>query len=301
MTMRILLFGESGQVGYELRRQLCSFGEVLTRSRASADLARPDQLRELIRCARPAWIVNAAAYTAVDKAESDPEQARAVNASALGVIGAEAAALGCPVVHFSTDYVFDGTAHTPYLENAPTGPINVYGRTKLEGERLLAASGAAHFVLRTSWVYGTRGHNFLLTILRRASEGHPLRIVCDQIGAPTWSRMLATATGRLIAQLRGCRESDLQELSGIYHLSAAGQTSWADFAQAIVEEAPSSHFAKASRLEQVSTTRITPIPSSEYPTPAQRPAYSVLCNEKIGSRFGIYLPDWREQLHLALN
>ncbi|HYH01110.1 MAG TPA: dTDP-4-dehydrorhamnose reductase [Terriglobales bacterium] len=301
MRQRIMLLGESGQVGYELRRELSPLGEVTGFARTAADLACHDQLRSVIRNFAPNVIVNAAAYTAVDAAESHEEEATAINATAVGVIGTEAAALDASVVHFSTDYVFDGNASSPYSENAQPNPINVYGRTKREGELLLTRSGAAHFILRTSWVFGTRGTNFLLSVLRRASQDQQLRIVCDQFGGPTWSRFLATTTAQILGELRGMSSYELQEASGIYNVTAAGQATWAEFAQAIVDDAPISEYGKRQGLEWLRGIQITPITTAEYPTPAKRPPYSVLSNDKLHRCFDLRLPHWREQLSLALN
>ncbi len=287
---KILLIGCDGQVGWELRRTLAPFGELASASLCGRwdlkiDLADADSVEAAIRQVKPGVIVNAAAYTAVDKAESDAETAQKVNGDALGQIGALAKEIGASVVHYSTDYVFNGAAGVPYREEDPTAPLGAYGRTKLAGERQLMASGADAVILRTAWVYGSRGHNFLITMKRLCNERPELSVVSDQIGAPTWSRMLAEATAMMLAQTRndGFR---FGERAGLYHLTNGGQTSWHGFASAIRD------------LLGASCT-IHPIPTAEYPTPAKRPAYSVLDNSKIEQAFGIRLPDWRTALDLC--
>jgi len=287
---KILLIGCDGQVGWELRRTLAPLGELASASLCGRwglklDLADPASVEAAIRQVKPRIIVNAAAYTAVDKAESDAETAQRVNGDALGQIGALARELGASVVHYSTDYVFNGASDVPYREEDPTAPLGVYGRTKLEGERQLLASGAAAVILRTAWVYGARGQNFLLTMKRLCNERPEVRVVNDQVGAPTWSRMLAEATALMLAQTRA-DGFQFGERAGLYHLTNGGQTSWHGFASAIRE------------LLGASCT-IHPIPTSDYPTPARRPAYSVLDNRKIEQAFGIRLPDWRTALDLC--
>ena len=290
---RILLTGGTGQVGWELARALAPLGRVVAPGRAGLDLADADGVRRAFRDSAPALVVNAAAHTAVDRAEGEPELARALNAVAPGVLAEEAARAGVPIVHFSTDYVFDGSGSAPYTEVDATAPLGVYGRTKLEGERAVAAAGGAHLVLRTSWVYGTRGHNFLRTMLRLARERDELRVVADQVGAPTWSRMLAEATAAILAPFRAGNGWEIpREVSGVYHLAARGSTSWHGFAEAILAADP-------ARAEQ-RARRVVPIASEEYPTPAPRPRYSVLNSERAERVFGVALPDWREQLELCL-
>jgi len=290
---RILVTGAGGQLGWELVRALGPLGEVVAPPRAELDLARPAQLREVVRRLRPAVVVNAAAYTAVDRAEAEPGAAHAVNAVAPGVLAGEAAALGALMVHFSTEYVFSGEAHRPYLEDDVTSPLNVYGQSKLEGERAVAAVAGAHLVFRTSWVYGVRGQNFLRTMLRLARERDELRVVCDQVGAPTWSRMLAAATAAVLAGVRGPGGFALPpELAGVYHLSAAGATSWHGFASALLALDP----ARAGQRCRV----VTPIPSEEYPTPARRPRNSLLACGRVEAAFGVALPHWSEQLRLCM-
>ena len=287
--MKVLITGANGQVGWELQRALAPLGEVLALDHATLDLSKPDAIRQAMRHAAPDLIVNAAAYTAVDRAEQEPELAKAVNGVAPGILAEEAQRLNAALVHYSTDYVFDGGKGAPYEEIDATHPLGVYGATKLAGEKAIAAVGCAHLILRTSWVYGARGKNFLLTMQRLARERDELRVVDDQLGAPTWSRMLAEASALMLGQClhQGGVAARLRDLGGLYHLSAAGQTSWFGFASAIVQ-----HADKAPRM--------TPISTSEYPLPAARPAYSVLNNDKIARRFGIHLPDWRQSLAQCL-
>lgn len=286
--MNILLTGVEGQVGWELRRTLAPLGQVTAVDREALDLADPVAIRAKVRALSPQVIVNPAAYTAVDRAENEAEQARAINAVAPGILAEEAKHCGAILVHYSTDYVFDGAKPGPYLEDDTPHPLNVYGTTKWEGEQAIRASGVRHLILRTSWVYGTRGHNFLLTMQRLMREREELRIVDDQIGAPTWSRLIAEATALILTQcLSPARGADRPEPWGTYHLTCAGETSWYGFAQAIAE------------LEGLGT-RLIPIPSSEYPTPAQRPANSRMDNGKLERTFGLRLPHWREALRLCL-
>ncbi|GGY72451.1 dTDP-4-dehydrorhamnose reductase [Pseudoduganella plicata] len=290
--MKILLTGCGGQVGYELERSLQGLGEVVAVDRARMDLSNLDQVRAVIRDVRPQLIVNPAAYTAVDKAESEPALAFRINAEAPGVMAEEARRLGAVLVHYSTDYVFPGTEPGARAETDATGPVNVYGASKLAGERAIAASGAAHLILRTSWVYGMRGRNFLLTMLRLARERDELRVVADQHGAPTWSRTVADTTATILAQARAHGSSAgfdagwWQECGGIYHLSSQGRTTWFGFTQAIVEQAGID-------------CRVVPIASAEYPTPARRPQYSVLSSRRLLERFG-HVPDWQEALRLCM-
>ncbi|MDR5855212.1 dTDP-4-dehydrorhamnose reductase [Caballeronia sp. LZ062] len=288
----ILVTGVNGQVGFELRRALQGFGRIVAADRDALDLASPASIRACIDSVRPDVIVNPAAYTAVDKAESEPEAARAINAEAPAVLAEEAKRLGALLVHYSTDYVFDGTKPEAYCESDETNPQNVYGATKLAGEGAVTASGAAHLIFRTSWVYGQRGRNFLLTMLKLAREREELRIVADQWGAPTWSATIAALTASIIAQGIGSRlawSEWAREKGGLYHLTARDSTSWAGFAQAIFEE---------SGL--ATPPRVVPIPSSEYPTPARRPANSRLDGARLTRAFGLVPPDWREALRLCL-
>jgi len=274
----ILVTGAGGQIGFEVARLLEPHGDVIAADRAALDLADPDAIVAAVRGAKPRLIVNAGAYTAVDRAESEAELARAVNGRAPGILAEEAKRVGALLVHYSTDYVFDGKRTTPYPEDAPTGPLNVYGQTKLEGERAVVAAGGHSLVFRTSWVYGLRGRNFLLTIRRLAAERDEISIVADQVGVPNWSRALAEATVRIVA----AGLASAAERAGLYHLSAAGSASWCEFAQAIVGDAK--------------RPRVVPITTAEYPTPARRPAYGVLATQRFEATFGFGLPDWRETL-----
>jgi len=303
MKPAILLTGVNGQVGHEINALLPRVGTVTALGREQLDLTRPDDIRRIIRNAEPDIIVNPAAYTAVDKAETDEAVARAINSRALAVMAEVAKEIGALLVHYSTDYVFDGSKTTPYSEDDPKNPQNIYGRTKLEGEQAIQKSGAAHLILRTAWVYGTRGRNFLLTILRLATQREELKIVSDQIGAPTSSSAIAGATMEILAKLYGheTKPPDLQKLSGVYHLTAAGETSWHQFAKAIVENASKDGpklpwLAVATNNLPLIARRILPITTNEYPTPARRPAYSVLSNARLAKIFQVQLPDWRTQL-----
>jgi dTDP-4-dehydrorhamnose reductase len=304
MKPAILLIGTTGQVGRELNGMLPRIGEVTALDRQRLDLTQPEEIRRAIRTFHPAFIVNAAAYTAVDKAESEESVSRAINAEAPAVMAEEAKKIGASLIHYSTDYVFDGTKTTPYDEDDPTNPRNVYGRTKLEGERAIQASGATHLIFRTAWVYATEGRNFLLTILRLATQREELRIVRDQIGAPTLSSELARATTNILAQICDTEGGpfSLADVSGIYHMTAGGETSWYDFAKAILEEAAKtpatcSWYAAATNSLPLIARHVIPIAASEYPTPARRPAYSVLSNVRLNRIFSLQLPDWQRQLH----
>jgi dTDP-4-dehydrorhamnose reductase len=295
---RILLTGVTGQVGAELLRTLEPLGTVVALSRTEMDLANAEAVRQMIRSVKPRWIINPGAYTAVDKAESEPELAYAINAETVAAIGEEARTLGAGVIHFSTDYVFDGSGNTPYRETDATGPRSVYGASKLAGEKALAESRAGHAIFRTSWVYAARGKNFLLTILKLAREREMLRVVADQHGAPTWSRDLARLTAEVIGQceaaVRGRQPEDaLAEVGGIYHAAGAGETTWHGFA------------AEAVRLQQekepgVRFAKIEAITTAEYPTPAKRPANSRMNCEKLAERFGWKMMDWRDSLKKVL-
>lgn len=284
--MKILLTGNTGQVGYELERSLQGLGEVIAVDRSRMDLANLDQVRDVIRATRPQLIVNPAAYTAVDKAESEPELAHRINAEAPAVMAAEARALGAALVHYSTDYVFSGRDPEARVETDPVGPLNVYGASKLAGEQAIAESGVPHLIFRTSWVYGTRGKNFLLTMQRLAHERGELRIVADQHGAPTWSRTIADTTALILAQARAGGPGWWHENGGIYHLSSQGRTTWFGFTEAILEE---------TGID----CRLVPITTDQYPLPAPRPQYSALSSERLQQRF-VRLPDWRAALRLCL-
>ena len=291
--MTILLLGATGQVGWELQRSLAPLGALRTPGRGEAELARPDTLRACVNAAEPRLIVNAAAFTAVDQAESEEGLATTVNGTAPGVLAALAAQRSIPLVHYSTDYVFDGSLAGAYRESDATQPLNAYGRSKLAGETAILASGAAHLIFRTSWVYGARGRNFLRTMLRLGAERERLQVVDDQVGAPTWSRMIAQATALVLAQ---CRAPDgsfhLGERAGLYHLSAGGSASWCEFARAIFFDGPQRGALKVRE--------VLPIPSAEYPTPARRPANSRLDCSALREAFGIALPGWRVSLHQVL-
>jgi dTDP-4-dehydrorhamnose reductase len=286
---RILLTGATGQVGWELARSLAPLGEVHTPSRGELDLAEGVSLAERVAALAPDVIVNPAAYTDVDGAEREQEVAHAVNAEAPRVLAGYAAESGALLVHFSTDYVFDGRGGSPYPEYASPAPLNVYGASKLEGERAIAASGARHLVFRTGWVFGLRGRNFLRTIRNLAREREELRVVDDQFGAPTWCRLLAEAASQVLAQsLRAGPEDPRQ---GVYHLTAGGVTSWHGFATAILRNPPPGGHRCLSVL---------PIPSAAYPTTARRPAYSVLDGTRVQRDFGVRLPEWQHHLALSL-
>ncbi|HAT33128.1 MAG TPA: dTDP-4-dehydrorhamnose reductase [Janthinobacterium sp.] len=284
--MKILLTGTGGQLGYELERSLQGLGQVVAVDRARMDLSDLDQVRDVIRAVRPQLIVNPAAYTAVDKAESEPALAQRVNAEAPAVMAREAARLGAAMVHYSTDYVFDGAKAAAYLEDDPSGPLNVYGASKLAGEQAIAAAGIPHLIFRTSWVYGMRGKNFLRTMLRLAGEREELRVVADQYGAPTWSRTIADTSALILSQARVGPADWWQRNGGLYHLSSQGSTSWFGFTQAILE---------AAKID----CRLIPIPAAEYPLPAPRPVNSRLSCERLMARF-CELPDWKDALRLCL-
>lgn len=289
----ILLTGINGQVGFELERSLQGLGKIVALDRSRLDLARLDQVREVVREVRPDLIVNPAAYTAVDQAQTDVALATRLNAEAPAVMAEEAKRIGAALIHYSTDYVFAGTKDSPYVESDPVDPQNVYGQTKLAGEQAIAASGCAHLIFRTSWVYGTRGRNFLLTMLRLGAERDELKIVADQIGAPTWSSTIATLTANIAAQAIGTGAAGWDEWwhahAGVHHLCAAGSTSWHGFAEAIF---------RLSNLPKTPT--VTPIPASAYPTPAIRPTNSRMSTAKLAEHFGLYAPHWEAALELCM-
>ena len=292
--MKILLTGRSGQIGYELERSLQGLGEIVALDLAQMDLADPDSVRNVIRHIRPDLIVNPAAYTAVDQAESEAGLALRINGEAPGVMAEEAKKLGAAMIHYSTDYVFDGSKSGPYTEDDVPNPVNAYGRSKLAGERAIAASGIPHLIFRTSWVYGMRGKNFLLTVQRLARECDELRIVDDQHGAPTWCRTVADTTAHVVASLcavdnnLGIDQNLWRAKSGVYHLTAQGQTTWYGFAQTIVAH-------KSTHRKPV----VTPIETQEYPLPAKRPSNSVLSCERLMRTF-CRLPAWDNALRLCL-
>jgi dTDP-4-dehydrorhamnose reductase len=297
---RILVTGGSGQVGEALTRTLVGLGEIYAPGRGELDLADADSIRRAMREFRPSWVVNAGAHTAVDKAESEAELAFAINATAPGVIAEEAKSVGAAVIHFSTDYVFDGTKEGAYVETDATGPLGVYGKSKLAGEAALGESGIPYFVFRTSWVYGATGKNFMLSILRLAREREHLRIVADQHGAPTWSYDLARMTAHVIGrfeELAGRSKSTVEgvtrPVSGIYHASGAGETSWYGFARAAI--------AELQRLEPgTKLATLEAITTAEYPTPAKRPLNSRMDCEKLERVLGWRMPEWRGSLRLAM-
>lgn len=305
--MKILLTGAGGQLGGELCRALAALGEVVAPGRAVMDLAKPDAVRHAVRAIAPELIVNAAGCTLVDAAESQPERAAAVNGVAPGIMAQEARSLGAMLIHYSTGYVFDGSAGAPYTEEDRPNPQSVYGRSKLAGEEAIAAAGARALILRTNWLFGASGRNFMLTVLGLARGPEPVRIVDDQIGAPTWSRLVAEATATIAGRFRAANSRAAGALQGgaIYHLTAAGSASWCQFAQAILDEYAAALQTEPLNGEQSSrqplkSARAIPIRTADYPTPARRPAYSVLDGARLARTFGIRLPDWRVGLSLAM-
>ncbi|MCA8301451.1 dTDP-4-dehydrorhamnose reductase [Burkholderia seminalis] len=287
----ILVTGVNGQVGFELLRSLQGLGRVVACDRSMLDLSDLDRVRSVVRGLKPSIIVNPAAYTAVDKAETDVDAARRLNAEVPRAFAEEAARLGAALIHYSTDYVFDGTKDGAYVETDATNPQNVYGLTKLEGEQAIAATGCAHLILRTSWVYGRRGKNFLLTMLKLGSERPELRVVADQVGAPTWSKTITTATSHIVTQALAADDAGWwAQRSGVYHFTSAGATSWHGFAEAIFAHAMGERAPK-----------VLPIPASDYPVPAKRPSNSRLSHDKLTEAFGLRLPDWADALKLCLS
>jgi dTDP-4-dehydrorhamnose reductase len=294
--MTILLLGAHGQVGWELQRSLAPLGELRALARQGAgglcgDLADLDGLAATVRALRPAVIVNAAAHTAVDRAESEPELAHRINADAPAVLAREAAACGALLVHYSTDYVFDGSGDTPWTEDAPTGPLSVYGRTKLAGEQAVRQAGGAHLILRTSWVYAARGGNFARTMLRLAQERERMTVIDDQWGAPTGAELIADVTAHAVRQL-------LQDPrhGGTYHLAAAGATTWFEYANHVLALA-----RQARPAMKFVVSELTPIPTSAYPTPARRPRNSRLDTSRLQATFGLRLPPWQDGVRRLLN
>jgi dTDP-4-dehydrorhamnose reductase len=301
--VRFLLLGADGQVGFELLRTLAPLGEVVPVTRRGvvpgnatclqADLALPESLRAAIEAAQPDWIVNAAAWTAVDRAEDEPDAARRANGDALAVIGEAAARRGARVLHYSTDYVFSGDSSRPWREDDPTGPLSIYGLSKRDGERALAASGAAHLVFRIAWIYAARGQNFLRTMLRLAAERERLAVVDDQHGSPTPARFVAEATAHAIARHAAAGAADRPRLEGVFHLACRGQTSWHGFAVALLERAQ-----RAGLLARV--PEVVPIRTSAFPTRARRPAWSVLDTTRLRDAFGLHLPHWQVGLDAVI-
>lgn len=285
---RILILGSTGQLGRELQRSFSGYGEVIARGRETVDFSGEDQLRSAVRTASPDVILNAAAYTAVDRAESEPDLAMAVNGHAPGVLAEEANRLGALFVHYSTDYVFDGTKAGAWEETDAPNPLNVYGASKLAGERAVEQVGGKHLIFRTSWVYGPHGKNFLLTMLRFGKERDLLKVVDDQVGAPTTSIALADATRSIVASIFEGRCGSAESWAGVYHMTCGGSVSWRGFADAI--------FARAQNLLGGRRPATAPIPTSEYPTPARRPQNSVLSNKKLNAAFGVQLPSWGDAL-----
>ena len=286
---RILLIGKIGQVGWELRRTLAPMGPIVCVDYPEIDLTAEDSIRRWVRDSHPDIVINAAAYTAVDKAESEPDKAMKINGIAPGILAEEAKKLGALMVHYSTDYVFDGTKTEPYVETDAPNPLGAYGRTKLAGDEAVRAVGGAHLIFRLCWVYGARGQNFMLTMMRLAREREKLRVVSDQVGCPTWSRMIAETTA--LALKRALAVGDVGAFTGTYHLASSGVTSWHGFADAIVALMPA---------EGRKCTRVEAISSAEYPTPTKRPAYSVLACDKLERTFGLRLPHWEESLKQVL-
>jgi dTDP-4-dehydrorhamnose reductase len=285
--MRILISGQHGQVSTELQHHLKTLGELVVPGRGQFDLTDAQQLRQQVQRVRPDLIINAAAYTAVDQAETEPQVAFAINAVAPGILAEEAAALGIPLIHYSTDYVFDGSKSSPYTEDDAPNPLGVYGQSKLAGEQAISAVQGQHLILRTSWVYSAHGRNFLLTMQRLLQEKPELRVVADQIGAPTWAGTIARSTLALIERWQAGQTGAW----GTYHLTAQGETSWFGFAQAIGE---------ALRAQGKPCANLIPIPSSDYPTPATRPLNSRLDGRRLQREWGVSQPDWQTALHECL-
>ena len=286
--MKILLLGKNGQVGWELQRSLAPLGEVIALGHAGAaglagDFAQPESLAATVRAVAPGLIVNAAAHTAVDKAESEPELARLLNATTPGVVAEEAARLGAWLVHYSTDYVFDGSGTRPWVETDTPAPLSVYGATKLEGEQRIQQSGCQHLILRTSWVYAARGGNFAKTMLRLGQERERLTVIDDQWGAPTGADLLADVTAHAIRHLQH-RPQD----GGLYHCVAAGETTWHSYAKFVLE-----HASKAQQAIKIIAKEVAPVPTSAFPTPATRPHNSRLATAKLQTTFGLQLPHWQ--------
>jgi dTDP-4-dehydrorhamnose reductase len=300
--LKIVTVGRNGQLAWEANQRFQGMGQIICIGRPELDLLDLNAVRDEIRRIQPTVIVNAAAYTAVDQAESEPEAAMKINSEAPAAMSEEAKRLGALFITYSTDYVFDGKSAVPYRESDPTAPLNVYGASKLSGERAVEAVGGNHLMFRTSWVYGVRGKNFLKTILRLAAERSELRIVDDQVGAPTWSRDLANATKTIIEQLVTKSESEnipigeaLGDRRGIYHMTAGGSVSWCRFAAAILEQIEKRGLSKST------LAKLVPIPSSQFPTPAARPLNSRLCNDKLQNAFGVTLPPWRESMQTVMD
>ncbi len=290
--MNILLLGKNGQLGWELQRTLLPMGNVIAMGREDLDLSDFKKIIHTVRAVCPQLIVNASAYTAVDKAEGEQELALAINGTAVGVLAEAAKNVGAALIHYSTDYIFDGIKNTPYTEDDTPNPINIYGETKLAGERAIQQVEVPFLILRTSWVYGLRGKNFFATMMKLFREQEEIKVVDDQIGAPTWSRCIAEATANIVAQGAKDIKTFLTDKSGVYHLSCCGEVSWFDFANAIKEldSNKGEHLCK----------RIHRIPTLDYPTPARRPKYSALNNDKASDVFSVHSPQWKKTLEMAL-
>lgn len=286
--MKILLLGKGGQVGWELQRSLAPLGEIVAMGTAEADFERPEELRDLVKRIAPDAVVNAAAYTAVDKAESESEKAYRINAEAVGVLAEEAARTGAWLIHYSTDYVFDGEKPEPYREDDVTNPLSVYGKSKLAGEELIRRSGAKHLIFRTSWVFAAKGGNFAKTMLRLAREKDELRVVADQYGAPTSAELIADVTALALYRLssgEGC------DMGGTYHLAAGGDTSWHGYARYVLE------LAQARGVDlKVKPEQLQAIPASAYPVPAPRPQNSRMNTSRLCDAFGLHLPEWQRHV-----
>jgi dTDP-4-dehydrorhamnose reductase len=291
-SLRVLILGGAGQLGLELQRSFAGKDPLVAVDRAVADMAVPDQIRAIVRRVQPTLILNAAAYTAVDRAESEPELAMSVNARAPKILAEEARALDALLVHYSTDYVFDGASQEPWKESDAPHPLNVYGASKLAGEEAVRESGCRHLIFRTSWVYGPHGRNFLLTMLRLVRERDRLTVVDDQVGAPTSSLELARATKAIVDGVLQGRFGEAERWSGLYHMTCAGSVSWCGFADAI--------FERAGRLLDARRPEVAPIPSSDYPTPAKRPQNSVLSNALLQERFSVTLASWEQALDAVM-
>jgi dTDP-4-dehydrorhamnose reductase len=290
--MRLLLLGKFGQLGWELHRALSPLGEVIALDYPEIDLSQPDQIRPLVRQAQPAVIVNATAYTAVDRAESEPELTRAINALAPGILAEEARRLGAALVHFSTDYVFDGATNSPYIETDQPNPLGMYGQSKLEGERAIEATGGAYLILRTSWVYSLRRDSFVTKVLKWSRQQETLLVVSDQVSNPTWARLLAEITAQLLAKARDDSTGWLGERCGLYHLAGNGYGSRYDWAHAILRYDP--------KPEEQVTRQLLPALTADFPTPARRPLFSALNCNLFSDTFGLRLPDWKDALHMAM-
>jgi dTDP-4-dehydrorhamnose reductase len=285
----LLIIGKNGQVGWELRRTVAALGQAVAVDYPEIDLTQEDSIRHWVTQTRPTVIINAAAFTAVDKAETETDRCQKINGAAPGILAREAARSGALLVHYSTDYVYDGSKSSPYVETDAPNPLGAYGRSKLAGDLAILESGAKHLIFRLCWVYGARGQNFMLTMMRLARERETLRVVQDQVGCPTWSRLIAETTALSLKQALAA--ADPAALNGVYHLAASGQTSWHGFAEAIISRmAPDEKKCQA----------VQPIATTEYPLPARRPAFSVLSCEKLLRTFGLRLPDWQESLGQVL-